>query len=189
MPRRVASDDAGIREVAACIREGGVAAFPTETVYGLGASTFAPEALRQVYALKGRPSDNPLIAHVVDAVDAKMLVAEWDRRCNRLAAAFWPGPLTLILPRGGMVPDEAVAGLPSIAVRSPMHPVAPIAALRRRRAGERAEREPLGTCLADHGGARARGLRRRRRPARARGRPSRIRHREHGARPHRVSCR
>jgi len=124
MPRRVASDDAGIREVAACIREGGVAAFPTETVYGLGASTFAPEALRQVYALKGRPSDNPLIAHVVDAVDAKMLVAEWDRRCNRLAAAFWPGPLTLILPRGGMVPDEAVAGLPSIAVRSPMHPVA-----------------------------------------------------------------
>jgi L-threonylcarbamoyladenylate synthase len=77
-----------------------------------------------VYELKGRPSDNPLIAHVVDAVDAKMLVATWDRRCNRLAAAFWPGPLTLILPRGDMVPDEAVAGLPSIAVRSPMHPVA-----------------------------------------------------------------
>lgn len=124
MPRRVASDDAGIREAAACIRGGGVAAFPTETVYGLGASTLAPDALRKVYELKGRPSDNPLIAHVVDAVDAKMLVAEWDRRCNRLAAAFWPGPLTLILPRGDMVPDEAVAGLPSIAVRSPMHPVA-----------------------------------------------------------------
>jgi L-threonylcarbamoyladenylate synthase len=124
MPRRIASDDAGIREAAARIREGGVAAFPTETVYGLGASTLHPQALRQIYALKGRPSDNPLIAHVVDAVDARMLVADWDRRCSRLAAAFWPGPLTLILPRADIVPDEAVAGLASIAVRSPMHPVA-----------------------------------------------------------------
>jgi L-threonylcarbamoyladenylate synthase len=124
MPRLIASDDAGIREAAARIRSGGVVAFPTETVYGLGASTFDIGALREVYGLKGRPLDNPLIAHVVDAVDARMLVAGWDRRCSRLAAAFWPGPLTLILPRAEIVPDEAVAGLPSIAVRSPMHPVA-----------------------------------------------------------------
>jgi len=124
VPRLIASDDAGIRLAAERIRQGGVAAFPTETVYGLGASTFDPAALREVYGLKGRPSDNPLIAHVVDAVDARRLVREWDRRCSRLAAAFWPGPLTLILPRATEVPDDAVAGMPTIAVRSPMHPVA-----------------------------------------------------------------
>ena len=124
MPRVLPAVDAGISEVAERIRGGGVAAFPTETVYGLGASTLDPAALREIYRMKGRPSDNPLIAHVVDAVDAKRLVQGWDRRCARLAAAFWPGPLTLILPRGSAVPDEAVAGLPSIAVRSPMHPVA-----------------------------------------------------------------
>jgi L-threonylcarbamoyladenylate synthase len=124
MPRLIASDDAGIRTAAERIREGGVVAFPTETVYGLGAGTLQPPALRAVYAMKGRPSDNPLIAHVIDAMDARRLVKGWDRRCSRLAAAFWPGPLTLILPRGDSVPDEAVAGLPTIAVRSPMHPVA-----------------------------------------------------------------
>lgn len=124
MPRLIASDDAGIRAAAECIRAGGIAAFPTETVYGLGAGTFDAAALRSVYALKGRPSDNPLIAHVLDAVDARSLVATWDARCSRLAAAFWPGPLTLILPRSEGVPDEAVAGLRTIAVRSPMHPVA-----------------------------------------------------------------
>jgi L-threonylcarbamoyladenylate synthase len=124
MPRLIASDDAGIRLAAERIRAGGIAAFPTETVYGLGAGTFDAAALRSVYALKGRPSDNPLIAHVLDAVDARSLVSTWDARCSRLAAAFWPGPLTLILPRSDIVPDEAVAGLRTIAVRSPMHPVA-----------------------------------------------------------------
>jgi len=124
MPRLIASDDAGIRIAAECIRAGGIAAFPTETVYGLGAGTFDAAALRSVYALKGRPSDNPLIAHVLDAVDARSLVSNWDARCSRLAAVFWPGPLTLILPRSEIVPDEAVAGLRTIAVRSPMHPVA-----------------------------------------------------------------
>ena len=124
MPRLIASDDAGIRLAAERIRDGGVVAFPTETVYGLGAGTFQRQALRQVYAMKGRPTDNPLIAHVVDAVDARRLVRGWDRRCSRLAAAFWPGPLTLILPRADEVPEEAVAGLSTIAVRSPMHPVA-----------------------------------------------------------------
>ena len=124
MPRLIASDDAGILIAAECIRAGGIAAFPTETVYGLGAGTFDAAALRSVYALKGRPSDNPLIAHVLDAVDARSLVSNWDARCSRLAAVFWPGPLTLILPRSEIVPDEAVAGLCTIAVRSPMHPVA-----------------------------------------------------------------
>jgi L-threonylcarbamoyladenylate synthase len=124
MPRVLASDDAGIQAAAERIRTGGVAAFPTETVYGLGASTFDPAALRRIYAMKGRPTDNPLIAHVLDAVDARRLAEGWDARCARLAAAFWPGPLTLILPRAEVVPDEAVAGLSSIALRSPMHPVA-----------------------------------------------------------------
>ena len=124
MPRLLQADDAGIRMAAERIRGGGVAAFPTETVYGLGASTFEPAALREIYRMKGRPADNPLIAHVVDAADARRLVRGWDARCARLAAAFWPGPLTLILPRGEDVPDEAVAGLQSIAVRSPLHPVA-----------------------------------------------------------------
>jgi len=124
MPHIIASDDAGICLAADCIRAGGVAAFPTETVYGLGASTYHAKALQAVYELKGRPNDNPLIAHVVDAVDARKLVRGWDIRCSRLAAAFWPGPLTLILPRSEDVPDEAVAGLATIAVRSPMHPVA-----------------------------------------------------------------
>jgi len=124
MPRLIASDDAGILIAAECIRAGGIAAFPTETVYGLGAGTFDAAALRSVYTLKGRPSDNPLIAHVLDAVDARSLVSNWDARCSRLAAVFWPGPLTLILPRSEIVPDEAVAGLRTIAVRSPMHPVA-----------------------------------------------------------------
>ncbi len=123
-PRLLASDDAGIQIAADRIRSGGVVAFPTETVYGLGASTLNASALRIVYEMKGRPQNNPLIAHVVDAVEARKLVAWWDVRCSRLAAAFWPGPLTLILPRADGVPDEAVAGRTTIAVRSPMHPVA-----------------------------------------------------------------
>jgi L-threonylcarbamoyladenylate synthase len=124
MPQLLPSDHAGIALAAQRIRAGGVVVFPTETVYGLGASTFSREGLREIYQVKGRPSDNPLIAHVLDAVEARALVADWDQRCSRLAAKFWPGPLTLILRRTDSVPDEATAGLDTIAVRSPMHPVA-----------------------------------------------------------------
>ncbi|RLS45698.1 MAG: threonylcarbamoyl-AMP synthase [Planctomycetota bacterium] len=124
MPRLLQSNHDGVEEAAARIEAGGVVAFPTETVYGLGASTFAVEGLKMIYEIKGRPSDNPLIAHVLDAVEARTLVSGWDLRCSRLAAKFWPGPLTMILNKAIDVPDEATAGLQTIAVRSPMHPVA-----------------------------------------------------------------
>lgn len=104
------------------LRRGGLVAFPTETVYGLGGSTFDPHALEQLYALKGRPSDNPIIAHVHDTEAARRLVARWDDRARELAARFWPGPLTLVLPKAVGVPDAASAGRPTIAVRCPAHP-------------------------------------------------------------------
>jgi len=124
MPRILAYDDENIRRAADELRAGHVVAFATETVYGLGADTFNADAVRRIYELKGRPLDNPLIAHVIDAVGAKRLVLGWDSRCDKLASRFWPGPLTMILPRRAEVPLESVAGLDTIAVRSPMHPLA-----------------------------------------------------------------
>jgi len=99
-------------------------AFPTETVYGLGADTFNTAALERVYALKGRPADNPLIAHVLDTEQARRVSAAWDDRCELLARNCWPGPLTIVVPKAAGVPQLATAGWPSIAVRSPAHPVA-----------------------------------------------------------------
>lgn len=124
MPIVLPYGDESIRRASDELRAGGVVAFATETVYGLGADAFNADAVRRIYALKGRPFDNPLIAHVIDAVSAKSLVTEWDHRCDRLASRFWPGPLTMILPRRDTVPAESVSGLGTIAVRSPMHPLA-----------------------------------------------------------------
>jgi L-threonylcarbamoyladenylate synthase len=128
MPRIVPADSRSIAAAAETLRGGGVVAFPTETVYGLGACTFHARALERVYDLKGRPADNPLIAHVSGAAQAREIVAPgvWTDRCDMLAAKFWPGPLTLVLTKapGGRVPERATAGLPTIAVRSPRHPVA-----------------------------------------------------------------
>jgi L-threonylcarbamoyladenylate synthase len=105
--------------------EGGLVAFPTETVYGLGADATNGEAVARLYEAKGRPSFNPLIAHVVDLAAARAL-AGFDEPAERLAAAFWPGPLTLVLPKvsGCPVAELATAGLDTIAVRVPSHPVA-----------------------------------------------------------------
>ncbi len=97
---------------------------PTETVYGLAAPTFDERAIEAVFRLKGRPMDNPLIAHVVDAAAARQVVASWDDRADRLAAACWPGPLTLVLPKASRVPSLATGGRCTVAVRSPDHPVA-----------------------------------------------------------------
>jgi L-threonylcarbamoyladenylate synthase len=97
---------------------------PTETVYGLAAPTLDPIALARVYALKGRPVDNPLIAHVDGIPMAKGVVDGWDDRAQRLADAFWPGPLTIILPRAKHVPAAASGGRSTLAVRMPDHPVA-----------------------------------------------------------------
>jgi L-threonylcarbamoyladenylate synthase len=124
MPRPVEPTDDAIAEAAARLRDGHVVAFPTETVYGLGADTFSAAAIERVYALKGRPLDNPLIAHVLDEPQARAVVAGWDGSCARLARRFWPGPLTLVLPRAPDVPEAATAGWPTIAVRAPDHAVA-----------------------------------------------------------------
>jgi L-threonylcarbamoyladenylate synthase len=117
-------DPAVIARAAAVIRRGGLVAFPTETVYGLGANALDVAAVERVFAAKGRPSYNPLIAHVPTAAAARALVRDWPDVAQRLADEFWPGPLTLVLPKHPDVPDVMTAGLPHVAVRMPAHPVA-----------------------------------------------------------------
>lgn len=124
MPKIVKADATSIRKAASIIRDGGVVAFPTETVYGLGCDTFNERAALEVYRIKRRPSSNPLIAHVLDVPMAKRVVIGWDVRCQRLAEAFWPGPLTLVLPRRAEVAPSSIGGRSTVAVRSPSHPVA-----------------------------------------------------------------
>src|SRR4051812_30747416 len=119
--------DAGgpaVERAARVLAAGGLVAFPTETVYGLGADATNGEAVARLYQAKGRPSFNPLIAHVMDVAAARAL-ARFDPAAERLAAAFWPGPLTLVLPKlaGCPVAELATAGLGTIAVRVPSHPV------------------------------------------------------------------
>jgi L-threonylcarbamoyladenylate synthase len=113
------------RRAVRCLSAGGLVAFPTETVYGLGADATDGAAIARLYAAKGRPAFNPLISHVADIAAARAL-AVFDAAAERLAAAFWPGPLTLVLPKqpGGPVAELATAGLDSIAIRIPSHPVA-----------------------------------------------------------------
>ncbi len=112
-------------EVAELIRGGAPVAFPTETVYGLGANAFDEQAVARVFAAKGRPADNPLIVHVADRQQLDLITMtpnEWEQR---LMAAFWPGPLTLVLPvKPGVLPGNVTAGLDTVAVRQPAHPVA-----------------------------------------------------------------
>ncbi|MDX9910249.1 MAG: L-threonylcarbamoyladenylate synthase [Phycisphaerales bacterium] len=106
------------------LRTGAVVAFPTETVYGLGALALDPAAVARVFTTKGRPAHNPLIVHV-DSIDmAKALVRKWPDTAERLARAFWPGPLTLVLPRAPIVPDLVTAGGNTVALRCPSHPLA-----------------------------------------------------------------
>jgi L-threonylcarbamoyladenylate synthase len=116
---------ASIEAAARCLGQGGLVAFPTETVYGLGADARNGEAVARLYAAKGRPVFNPLIAHIADA-DAAWRLGRFDATAEKLAAAFWPGPLTLVLPKRPdcAVADLALAGLDSVAVRVPAHPVA-----------------------------------------------------------------
>jgi L-threonylcarbamoyladenylate synthase len=118
-------DHADIDEAAAALRAGGLVILPTETVYGLAADAGDAHAVARVYEAKGRPAFNPLIAHVADLATARR-IAVFDDRAGRLAAAFWPGPLTLVLPIGdtAAVCDLARAGLDTVAVRAPAHPVA-----------------------------------------------------------------
>lgn len=116
-------DPCVLEEAAAILRRGGLVAFPTETVYGLGANALNPDAVRGIYRAKGRPSDNPLILHLARPEDAERLVVT-NSRARRLMAAFWPGPLTLVLPSRLVVPPETRGGLDTAALRMPDHPVA-----------------------------------------------------------------
>jgi L-threonylcarbamoyladenylate synthase len=117
-------DEEIIARCADVLRRGGLVAFPTETVYGLGANALDPEAVARIFEAKGRPQDNPLILHIsrLEGVDA--LVREISPRAERLMEMFWPGPLTLLFPRSYIVPDIVTAGLPTVAIRMPDHPVA-----------------------------------------------------------------
>ena len=119
-----ASSSEDLDEAAELLRRGGLVAFPTETVYGLGALALEPLAVRAIYAAKGRPLSNPLIIHVKGDEDARPLVTRWPLEARQLAARFWPGPLTLVLPRTALVPDECTAGGETVAVRAPSHPAA-----------------------------------------------------------------
>jgi L-threonylcarbamoyladenylate synthase len=123
--RLVSADFVAIADAALSLANGGLVAFPTETVYGLGADATNGPAVARLYAAKGRPSFNPLIAHVCD-LDAAKRLAVFDAAAEKLAAAFWPGPLTLVLKKRPSCPvaELATAGLDSIAVRVPQHPVA-----------------------------------------------------------------
>src|SRR4051812_35251998 len=123
--RLLTADRAAITAAARVLSAGGLVAFPTETVYGLGADATNGEAIARLYAAKGRPRFNPLIAHVTSAA-AAFAFARFSFRAKELAEAFWPGPLTLVLPKadGCPVSELATAGLDSIAVRVPAHPVA-----------------------------------------------------------------
>ena len=119
------ADEAAVASAARCLAEGGLVAFPTETVYGLGADATNPAAIARLYEAKGRPLFNPLIAHAGDLRAAER-IAHFDTTATSLAEAFWPGPLTLVLPKTKdcAVADLATAGLDTVAIRLPAHPVA-----------------------------------------------------------------
>jgi L-threonylcarbamoyladenylate synthase len=109
---------------AGLIRAGKLVAFPTETVYGLGANALDPAAVERIFAAKGRPKTSPLIVHVDSIEMARGLAAEWPAAAEMLARRYWPGPLTLVLPKRAEVPDIVTAGLPTIGLRMPAHPLA-----------------------------------------------------------------
>ena len=117
-------DAAALARAADCLRRGGLVAFPTETVYGLGVHALDRAAVQRLFAAKGRPANDPLIVHVDSLEHVQDLVLSVPDAARELAARFWPGPLTLVLPRSPRVPDEVTAGLSTVAVRVPAHPVA-----------------------------------------------------------------
>lgn len=113
-----------LAEAGQVIRTGGLVAFPTETVYGLGANALNPDAVKGIFRAKGRPADNPLIVHIADISQVNDLAEDVTVPARRVMEVFWPGPLTVILPKKAAVPDEVTAGLNSVAIRMPGHPVA-----------------------------------------------------------------
>jgi L-threonylcarbamoyladenylate synthase len=120
-----ASPDPELIAIAArALRDGRLVAFPTETVYGLGANALDPAAIARIYEAKGRPAYNPVILHVAEVAAARRLAATWPVAAETIARRYWPGPVTLVLPKASLVPDAATAGLPAVGIRVPAHPVA-----------------------------------------------------------------
>jgi L-threonylcarbamoyladenylate synthase len=113
-----------IAHAAELLRAGKLVAIPTETVYGLAANALDPDAVARIFEAKGRPFSSPLIVHVADLAMARELALEWTPVAEKLAARFWPGPLTIVVPKSSKVPDIVTAGLPSVALRMPAHPIA-----------------------------------------------------------------
>ena len=114
--------DAAVRQAAALLRAGAVVAVPTETVYGLAANALDPAAVARLFEVKGRPSHNPIIVHVASLEMARSCAAAWPEPASRLATAFWPGPLTIVLPRAAIIPDAVTAGGSTVGLRWPSHP-------------------------------------------------------------------
>jgi L-threonylcarbamoyladenylate synthase len=117
-------DPVAINQAARVLREGGLVAFATETVYGLGADATNPAAVARIFQAKGRPPSNPLIVHLADKADALECVSHWPDRARRLADRFWPGPLTMVLPRSSIIPDIVTGGQDTVGVRVPSTGVA-----------------------------------------------------------------
>jgi L-threonylcarbamoyladenylate synthase len=113
-----------IQEAAERIRAGELVAFPTETVYGLGANALDADAVARIFELKGRPATSPLIVHVASIEMARTLVTQWPPEAEQLARRYWPGPLTLVLPKAPAIPGIVTAGLPTVGLRVPNHPLA-----------------------------------------------------------------
>jgi L-threonylcarbamoyladenylate synthase len=121
---KVKATDENIKLASSIIKKGGLVAFPTETVYGLGANALNPYAVAKIFEVKNRPTFDPLIVHIAKIEWLEKLTKEIDDRAFKLIEKFWPGPLTLILPKSQIVPDIVTAGLPTVAIRMPSHPVA-----------------------------------------------------------------
>src|SRR5579864_4027627 len=113
-----------LEQAAERIRAGELVAFPTETVYGLGANALDAAAVAKIFALKQRPSSSPLIVHVASIEMARLIAAEWPREAEDLAERYWPGPLTMVLAKSPSIPDLVTAGLPTVGLRMPNHPAA-----------------------------------------------------------------
>lgn len=113
-----------VQRAAALIREGRLVAFPTETVYGLGANALDAAAVERIFVAKGRPRTSPLIVHVDSVAMARAIAAHWPDAAETLAARYWPGPLTLVLPKQPSIPDVVTAGLDTVGIRMPAHPLA-----------------------------------------------------------------
>ena len=120
----LAPDENAVKEAAECIKRGGLVAFPTETVYGLGADSFNPDAVKKIYEAKGRPSDNPLISHIANISQVETLAREVTKEAKMLMEAYWGGPLTIILKKKANVPDIISAGLDTVSIRMPSHSIA-----------------------------------------------------------------